>query len=144
MAGIRAANQSYGTGRRKTSTARVFLANGGGKISVNKQPLDEYFGRETARMIVRQPLEVAEVLGCAALAFLLATPARWNAKKWVCTKPASVPNTPSASPHTPKPAAPRLFSWVLGCRGGYFRPLAAGPMVNSAVCWQMLGASFER
>jgi small subunit ribosomal protein S9 len=62
MAGIRAANQSYGTGRRKTSTARVFLANGGGKISVNKQPLDEYFGRETARMIVRQPLEVAEVL----------------------------------------------------------------------------------
>ena len=56
-----AVNQSYGTGRRKTSTARVFLARGDGKISVNRQPLDEYFGRETARMIVRQPLDVAEV-----------------------------------------------------------------------------------
>jgi small subunit ribosomal protein S9 len=56
-----AANQSYGTGRRKTSTARVFMVSGEGKISVNNQPLDEYFGRETARMIVRQPLEVAEV-----------------------------------------------------------------------------------
>lgn len=57
-----AANQSYGTGRRKTSTARVFLVSGEGNISVNSQPLDEYFGRETARMIVRQPLEVAEVV----------------------------------------------------------------------------------
>jgi len=56
-----AVNQAYGTGRRKTSTARVFLSRGEGKISVNAQPLDEYFGRETARMIVRQPLEVAEV-----------------------------------------------------------------------------------
>ena len=53
--------QTYGTGRRKTSTARVFLAAGDGKISVNNQPLDEYFGRETARMIVRQPLDVAEL-----------------------------------------------------------------------------------
>ena len=50
---------SYGTGRRKTSTARVFVNPGSGVISVNSRPLDEYFGRETARMIVRQPLEVA-------------------------------------------------------------------------------------
>ena len=51
------AETNYGTGRRKTSTARVFLREGIGRILVNRQPLDEYFGRETARMIVRQPLE---------------------------------------------------------------------------------------
>jgi small subunit ribosomal protein S9 len=51
----------YSTGRRKTSTARVFLRRGTGAIIVNKRPLDEYFGRETARMIVRQPLEKAEM-----------------------------------------------------------------------------------
>ena len=48
----------YGTGRRKTSTARVFVSPGTGQILVNRSPLDEYFGRETARMIVRQPLEL--------------------------------------------------------------------------------------
>ena len=48
---------NYGTGRRKTSTARVFISPGTGKITVNATPLDEYFGRETARMIVRQPLQ---------------------------------------------------------------------------------------
>jgi small subunit ribosomal protein S9 len=53
--------QYYGTGRRKTSTARVFLTNGGGAITVNKRTLDEYFGREVARMIVRQPLELVEL-----------------------------------------------------------------------------------
>lgn len=53
-------NLGYGTGRRKTSTARVFLRKGEGAISVNGRPLDEYFGRETARMIVRQPLELIE------------------------------------------------------------------------------------
>ena len=52
-----AATQYYGTGRRKTSTARVFLKNGAGNITVNQRPLDVYFGREVARMIVRQPLE---------------------------------------------------------------------------------------
>ena len=51
------AETSYGTGRRKTSTARVFMSQGMGRILVNRRPLDEYFGRETARMIVRQPLE---------------------------------------------------------------------------------------
>ena len=54
---------SYGTGRRKTSAARVFINPGSGVISVNSRPLDEYFGRETARMIVRQPLEVANAEG---------------------------------------------------------------------------------
>jgi len=51
----------YSTGRRKTSTARVFLRKGGGSITVNKRPLDQYFGRETARMIVRQPLQTANM-----------------------------------------------------------------------------------
>lgn len=55
-----AVNQIYGTGRRKTSAARVFLSSGTGNITVNNQPLDRYFGRQTARMIVRQPLEVVE------------------------------------------------------------------------------------
>ena len=55
------ATQYYGTGRRKTSTARVFIKNGGGAITVNKRPLDQYFGREVARMIVRQPLQLVEL-----------------------------------------------------------------------------------
>ena len=50
------------TGRRKTSTARAFLAPGSGNITVNKRSLDTYFGRETARMVVRQPLEKADLL----------------------------------------------------------------------------------
>jgi len=53
--------QHYGTGRRKSSKARVFMSSGEGKIMVNNRPLDEYFGRETARMIVRQPLELVEM-----------------------------------------------------------------------------------
>ena len=52
--------QYYGTGRRKTSTARVFVRPGNGAITVNDKPLDEFFGRETARMIVRQPLELTD------------------------------------------------------------------------------------
>lgn len=51
-------NNFYGTGRRKTSTARVFLKPGTGEILINKCTLEKYFGRETARMIVRQPLEL--------------------------------------------------------------------------------------
>ncbi|MCL1077452.1 30S ribosomal protein S9 [Parashewanella spongiae] len=57
-----AATQYYGTGRRKTSTARVFAKVGSGNITVNKRSLDVYFGRETARMVVRQPLELVEML----------------------------------------------------------------------------------
>jgi small subunit ribosomal protein S9 len=57
-----ATNQNYGTGRRKTSAARVFVRSGTGNITVNNDPLDSYFGRETARMVVRQPLEVADML----------------------------------------------------------------------------------
>ncbi|MCG6656446.1 30S ribosomal protein S9 [Halomonas campisalis] len=53
----------YGTGRRKTSTARVFLKPGTGKITVNSRELDQYFGRVTGRMVVRQPLELTETLG---------------------------------------------------------------------------------
>ena len=55
------ATQNYGTGRRKTATARVFLRAGTGKISINNRALDTFFGRETARMVVRQPLELVEM-----------------------------------------------------------------------------------
>lgn len=55
------AQSYYGTGRRKSSTARVYIVRGKGEITVNDRPLDEYFGRETARMIVRQPLTAAEL-----------------------------------------------------------------------------------
>ena len=51
----------YATGRRKSSTARVYLTPGTGRITVNRRPLDEYFGRETARMVVRQPLDVTDM-----------------------------------------------------------------------------------
>ena len=52
---------NYGTGRRKSSTARVFLRSGKGAITVNGRQLDEFFGRETSRMIVRQPLELTKM-----------------------------------------------------------------------------------
>lgn len=55
------ANVYQGTGRRKTSTARVYLKPGKGEIVINNHKLDEYFGRETARMIVRQPFVVVEM-----------------------------------------------------------------------------------
>lgn len=55
------ANQYYGTGRRKSSSARVFLRPGTGNIVINKRSLEEFFGRETARMVVRQPLELVEM-----------------------------------------------------------------------------------
>ena len=54
--------QYYGTGRRKTSTARVYLTKGTGEIKVNRRPLDLFFGRKTAQMIVRQPLELMNVV----------------------------------------------------------------------------------
>lgn len=53
--------QYYATGRRKTSSARVFLSSGSGEIEVNGKSVDEFFGRKTARMIVRQPLDVADM-----------------------------------------------------------------------------------
>jgi small subunit ribosomal protein S9 len=55
------ANTNYGTGRRKSSTARVHMRTGSGQITVNARPLDEFFGRETGRMIVRQPLELVQM-----------------------------------------------------------------------------------
>lgn len=58
-----AIQQNYGTGRRKTSTARVFLRPGKGDIVINNRSIEEYFGRETSRMIVRQPLELTELSG---------------------------------------------------------------------------------
>ena len=57
-----ALNENYGTGRRKSSAARVFLKPGKGAITVNGRPLDEFFGRKTGRMIVRQPLELVQMV----------------------------------------------------------------------------------
>jgi len=58
-----AAASFYGTGKRKSSVARVWLKPGSGKITVNNKSLDDYFGRETSKMVVRQPLELVEKLG---------------------------------------------------------------------------------
>ena len=58
-----AANFYYGTGRRKTAVARVFMKAGSGKLVVNDKPLDEFFSRETGRMVVRQPLELTQHIG---------------------------------------------------------------------------------
>jgi small subunit ribosomal protein S9 len=55
-------DMNYATGRRKSSAARVYLTTGSGSITVNGRPLDSFFGRETARMVVRQPLETANLL----------------------------------------------------------------------------------
>ena len=55
--------QNYGTGRRKSSTARVFMRKGKGAIIINGRSIEDYFGRETARMVVRQPLEAVQVTG---------------------------------------------------------------------------------
>jgi small subunit ribosomal protein S9 len=62
MATAAAKENFYGTGRRKTSTARVYIKAGSGVITINEKTLDQYFGRKTARMIVRQPLEVTNLL----------------------------------------------------------------------------------
>ena len=62
MASSTGTNTFYGTGRRKTSSARVYLRQGTGKVSINGRTLAEFFGRETGRMIVRQPLEVVQLL----------------------------------------------------------------------------------
>ncbi|MDB4020829.1 30S ribosomal protein S9 [Litorivicinus sp.] len=56
-----ASTQNYGTGRRKTSTARVFMRPGSGQISINGKGLGEYFGRQTSQMVVRQPLELVKM-----------------------------------------------------------------------------------
>lgn len=56
-----ATSQNYGTGRRKSSTARVFLRSGKGAIVINGRTIEEFFGRETSRMIVRQPLELTKM-----------------------------------------------------------------------------------
>ncbi|MBI5921751.1 MAG: 30S ribosomal protein S9 [Betaproteobacteria bacterium] len=58
-----AANYYYGTGRRKTAIARVFIKHGSGKFLVNDKPVDQFFSRETGRMVVRQPLELTQHTG---------------------------------------------------------------------------------
>jgi small subunit ribosomal protein S9 len=61
MAKAAAPSYDYGTGRRKTASARVFIKPGTGKIVINKRTLDEYFGRPTSRMVVRQPLATLDI-----------------------------------------------------------------------------------
>jgi small subunit ribosomal protein S9 len=61
VSSVQTANTYYGTGRRKTSTARVFIKPGAGNITINDRSLEQFFGRETARMIVRQPLELTQL-----------------------------------------------------------------------------------
>jgi len=56
-----AASTNYGTGRRKSATARVHMQPGKGQITINDRPIDEFFGRQTGRMIVRQPLELVQM-----------------------------------------------------------------------------------
>ena len=118
--------RNYGTGRRKTSTARVFLSKGTGNIIINGKALDEYFGRETSRMVVRQPLELLNVVtdydlyitvtggGASGQAGAIRhgvtsalieadetfKPAlvKLNVKNWVCTKRANVHNTQNVNP----------------------------------------------
>jgi small subunit ribosomal protein S9 len=63
MAQTTATSSYYGTGRRKTSSARVYLKSGSGQVSINGRTLDEFFGRETGRMIVRQPFEAVQMDG---------------------------------------------------------------------------------
>ncbi len=58
-----AAQKFYATGKRKTSVARVWISPGSGNITVNKQDINEYFGRETSKMIIRQPFELTDNLG---------------------------------------------------------------------------------
>lgn len=60
---MKESTQYYGTGRRKSSVARVFLRPGKGDVSINGRSLEEYFGRKTAQMIVKQPLEAVDVIG---------------------------------------------------------------------------------
>ena len=57
------ADTYYGTGRRKTSSARVYMTRGTGNITINDRTIEQYFGREVARMIIRQPLETADAVG---------------------------------------------------------------------------------
>jgi small subunit ribosomal protein S9 len=57
-----AASTNYGTGRRKSATARVHMQPGKGQITINDRPIDEFFGRQTGRMIVRQPLELVQMV----------------------------------------------------------------------------------
>ncbi len=121
-----AENQYYGTGRRKSSAARVFIKPGNGKIVINQRSLEQYFGRETARMVVRQPLELVDMvekldlyitvkgggiygqagairhgitraLICVKLASLLVTLVRLNVRKSVCVKHVVVRSSPNVN-----------------------------------------------
>jgi hypothetical protein len=118
------ATQYYGTGRRKTSTARVFITQGTGKISINDRTIEEYFGRPVARMVVMQPLELVDMVGkfdvtvtvtgggsfgqagakpcvliCVKPVTLPVTLVKLNVRKWACVKHVRDHNTPNVNCH---------------------------------------------
>ena len=105
-----AENQYYGTGRRKSSAARVFIKPGNGKIVINQRSLEQYFGRETARMVVRP--------NCVKLASLLVTLVRLNVRKSVCVKHVVVRSSPNVNcflltqNNLRKNPLRRVFLWI--------------------------------
>ena len=140
-----AANHYYGTGRRKTAVARVFMKSGNGKFVVNEKPVDEFFSRETGRMVVRQPLELTQNTGTfdimvnvrgggesgqagavrhgitRALIEYDATlkPLLSNARKSVCTKRVAASNSPSvkhaAAIKKPPPGGFFVYRGCIAC-----------------------------
>ena len=107
-----AAVQYYGTGKRKSSIARVWITPGTGTITVNKKSLDEYFGRETSKMIVKQPLELTENLDKFDIMVTVAGGGTWvrpalsstasPRRSWIVKSPCAVPSRkPASSPVIP-------------------------------------------
>jgi ribosomal protein S9 len=104
---------NYGTGRRKSAVARVFMKPGKGEITVNDKPIDVFFSRETGRMVVRQPLELTEMMGkfdimvnvsgggesgqAGAVRHGITRAAKLNVKKLVCARRAAGNNSPSVN-----------------------------------------------
>jgi hypothetical protein len=96
-----AANSFYGTGRRKTSSARVYLRQGSGKVSINGRTLDEFFGRETGRMIVQQPFGAVQLDG------------KFDVRKSVVAKLVAAPSSRNVS-HESAPFASRAHAIGFG------------------------------
>jgi hypothetical protein len=103
MALSSANNSFYGTGRRKTSSARVYLTKGTGKVSINGRSLEEFFGRETGRMIVQQPFGADPAIPVAQSRFRHARRARSG------TQESGPPQGPSRDP-----VLQALIRWLLG------------------------------
>ena len=98
-------NYNYGTGRRKSSVARVFIKRGTGKIVINGRPLEQYFHRETGRMIVMQPLQLTENTETFDIMFaVVANPAR-PAPSVTASRAPSSTTTPASRAFSPTPVS---------------------------------------